>query len=228
MVRDEAPRPKGRAVYGRRSAPRAAPSGAPHRVRIVGGAWKRTPIAVADAAGLRPTPERVRATLFNWLAHLRPDSARLRGLDLFAGSGALGFELASRGAAQVRLVERDPRLAAALRALRERLGAPQVEVTVGDALAVARTLAPASVDVVFLDPPYGTGLLAEALTAVVPLLAADALVYAEDAAALAPQATALGYAVVRSGQAGRVHYALLARPAAAAAPRPHLPPTGDA
>jgi 16S rRNA G966 N2-methylase RsmD len=67
-------------------------------VRIIGGAWRRTPISVADVPGLRPSPDRVREPLFNWLAHLRPDIGGLRGLDLFAGTGALGFEFASRGA----------------------------------------------------------------------------------------------------------------------------------
>jgi dihydrolipoamide dehydrogenase len=77
-------------------------------VRIIGGAWRRTPIPVADVAGLRPSPDRVRESLFNWLAHLRPDIGGLRGLDLFAGTGALGFEFASRGAARVVLIERFP------------------------------------------------------------------------------------------------------------------------
>lgn len=188
------------------------PSAAPHRVRIIGGAWKRTPIPVADAPGLRPTPDRVRETLFNWIAHLRPDLAALRGLDLFAGTGALGFELASRGAAHVTLVERDPKLAARLRALRDRLGATQIEIVAGDALAVAAQLADSSFDFVFVDPPYDAGLLAPALDAVRRVLAPEGLAYAEsDAPIDAAQAAAHGYELVRADRAGHVHFHLLRR-----------------
>jgi 16S rRNA (guanine(966)-N(2))-methyltransferase RsmD len=188
------------------------PSAAPHRVRIIGGAWKRTPIPVADAPGLRPTPDRVRETLFNWIAHLRPDLAALRGLDLFAGTGALGFELASRGAAHVTLVERDPKLAARLRALRDRLGATQIEIVAGDALAVAAQLADSSFDFVFVDPPYDAGLLAPALDAVRRVLAPEGLAYAEsDAPIDAAQAAAHGYELVRADRASRVCFHLLRR-----------------
>ncbi len=188
------------------------PGAAPHRVRIIGGVWKRTPIPVADSPGLRPTPDRVRETLFNWIAHLKPDLAALRGLDLFAGTGALGFELASRGASYVTLVERDPRLVARLRALRDKLGAAQVEIVAGDALAVAARLPARGFDVVFVDPPYDAGLLAPALDAVRGLLAPDGLVYAESGTALAAaQAAALGYELVRADRAGHVHFHLLRR-----------------
>jgi 16S rRNA (guanine(966)-N(2))-methyltransferase RsmD len=179
-------------------------------VRIVGGVWKRTPIAVAAVAGLRPTPDRVRETVFNWLAHLRPDTASLRGLDLFAGTGALGFELASRGARHVLLVERDARLLAALRALKERLAASQVEIRAGDALAVARALAPGSFDIVFLDPPYGAGLLEPALAEVRPLLAPGGLIYAEADAPLTEEVLQpLRLRAVRAQRAGRVCFHLL-------------------
>lgn len=188
------------------------PSAAPHRVRIIGGAWKRTPIPVADARGLRPTPDRVRETLFNWIAHLRPDLTALRGLDLFAGTGALGFELASRGAAHVTLVERDPKLAARLRALRDRLGATQIEIVAGDALAVAAQLADSSFDFVFVDPPYDAGLLAPALDAVRRVLAPEGLAYAEsDAPIDAAQAATHGYELVRADRASRVCFHLLRR-----------------
>src|SRR5882757_6686256 len=126
----------------------------PGSVRIIGGQWKRSPIVVADEPGLRPTADRVRETLFNWLAHLRPDGQTLRGLDLFAGTGALGFELASRGAAHVTLVEQSALLVAQLRALQEKLTATQVEILAGDALAIAARLPASSFDVIFLDPPF--------------------------------------------------------------------------
>lgn len=179
-------------------------------MRIIGGAWKRTPVSVADVPGLRPTPDRVRETLFNWIAHLMPEVAALRGLDLFAGTGALGFELASRGAAYVLLVERDARLVARLRALRERLGAAQIEIASGDALAVAARLTDRSFDLVFVDPPYDAGLLAPALDAVRRLLAPGGLVYAESGTRLeAAQAAAHGYEIVRADRAGRVFFHLL-------------------
>lgn len=180
-------------------------------MRIIGGRWKRTPLAVADVDGLRPTPDRVRETVFNWIAHLRPDLAACRGLDLYAGTGALGFELASRGAAAVTLVERHPAALAALRSIRERLQAASVDIVGGDALAVARTLPTAAFDVVFVDPPYRHDAWRPALQAVRPLLRAAALVYVEDDAPLAPDALAsLGYDTVRVDRAGQVNFALLA------------------
>jgi 16S rRNA (guanine(966)-N(2))-methyltransferase RsmD len=183
---------------------------APQQVRIVGGAWRRTPILVAESAGLRPSPDRVRVTLFNWLAHLRPDLASLRGLDLFAGTGVLGFELASRGAVKVVLVERQPQLIERLRALQAKLEARQVEIVAGDALAVAASLPPAGFDVVFLDPPFGAGLLWPSIEASVRLLAAGGLIYAESDAPIAPaDAEVRGLDIVRAARAGRVCFHLL-------------------
>ena len=119
----------------RRSAP-------PRQVRIIGGQWKRTPLPVIDAEGLRPTPDRVRETLFNWLDHLldRDWHAR-RCLDLFAGSGALGFEAASRGAAAVLMVEALPSACKVLQATRDKLNAAQVEIRRSDALPLLGSLA---------------------------------------------------------------------------------------
>jgi 16S rRNA (guanine(966)-N(2))-methyltransferase RsmD len=185
------------------------------RVRIIGGTWKRTPLPVADAPGLRPTPDRVRETLFNWIAHLRPEAATLRGLDLFAGTGALGFELASRGAAQVLLVERAAAVAAQLRAMRDKLGAAQIDVRQGEAIAVLRELVRRGerFDVVFLDPPFDAGLHAPALAACVPLLAAGGLVYVESDRLLHDLAAAQGLAPLRELKAGQVHAVLYARAA---------------
>lgn len=197
------PRPPG-------TGPAAPRAGVPQQVRIIGGAWRRTPIPVADAPGLRPSPDRVRETLFNWLAHLRPDTQALRGLDLFAGTGALGFELASRGAAQVMLVERQPAALAQLRALQAKLAAANVKVVASDALACARSLPAASFDLVFLDPPFGVGLLWPAIEAARPLLAAGGLIYAETDALIAPaDAQAQGLEVLRAARAGRVCFHLL-------------------
>jgi 16S rRNA (guanine(966)-N(2))-methyltransferase RsmD len=180
------------------------------RVRIVGGMWKRTPIAVADLPGLRPTPDRVRETVFNWLTFLRPDIEAVHGLDLFAGTGALGFELASRGAARVVLVEQRADLVARLQALKARLDATQVEVVQGDALRVAASLPAGAFDVIFLDPPFGGGLLQPALERMRTLLAAGGLAYVESAEPVAPEtARALGLELVRAGNAGRVRFHLL-------------------
>jgi 16S rRNA (guanine(966)-N(2))-methyltransferase RsmD len=194
-----------------RRLPAASPRVAPRKVRIIGGRYRRTPLPVLDAAGLRPTPDRVRETLFNWIAHLCPDLSALRGLDLFAGTGALGLELASRGAASVTLVERAPAQLAQLRRVRDRLGAANVEVIGGDALAVARRLPARSFDLVFVDPPFDAGLHAAALDALRPLLADDALVYVESAAPLDQVAAAAGLAPLRALKAGQVHACLYRR-----------------
>lgn len=180
-----------------------------HRIRIIGGQWKRTPIAVLDAPGLRPTPDRVRETVFNWLAHLMPDLSAARGLDLFAGTGALGFELASRGAARVVLIEREPALVARMRVMKEKLAASQVEILTGDALAIAESLPAAQFDLVFLDPPYGDAL-PQALVAARRLLAPGGLIYAEDGAPIeADRASDFGLIVVRAARAGAVCFHLL-------------------
>lgn len=169
----------------------------------------------------------MRETLFNWLAHLKPDFSTLRGLDLFAGTGALGFELASRGAAAVTLVERAPALAAQLRALRERLQATPVEVIGGDALAVARRLPRSGFDLVFIDPPFDAGLHASALDAVLPLLADDGLVYVESGEPLEVLAADRGLVPIRTLKAGQVHAALYARGLPALPATTHLPPPAD-
>jgi len=181
-----------------------------HRIRIIGGRYRRTQIQVADSDQLRPTPDRVRETLFNWLEHLRPDLDSVRGLDLFAGTGALGFELASRGAREVVLVERDRALVERLIELRDRLGAREVEVIAADAIALAERLPHASFDVVFVDPPYRAPLLRPALAAARRLLAPGGWVYAEaDRALQGSDLEPLGLQAVRTGRAGRVHFHLL-------------------
>ncbi|PZQ65187.1 MAG: 16S rRNA (guanine(966)-N(2))-methyltransferase RsmD [Variovorax paradoxus] len=123
-----------------RSSPQpAARSTRPHEVRIIGGQWRRTRLAVADKPGLRPTPDRVRETLFNWLASLAgATGGELPGwhcIDVFAGTGALGFEAASRGAAVALLCEQDPALVAQMKATREKLQADAVRVERGDGVA---------------------------------------------------------------------------------------------
>jgi 16S rRNA (guanine(966)-N(2))-methyltransferase RsmD len=171
-------------------------------VRIIGGRWRSRILEFPDAADLRPTPDRVRETLFNWLGQ---DLSGLACLDLFAGSGALGFEALSRGAASSVMVEKD---AAALRALRDnaqKLGATNLTVVRGDALEFARETR-ARFDVVFVDPPYRLGLQAAALKRVHGLLARFGRVYVESASIFEPPP---GWRVLKSGRAGNVHFYLL-------------------
>ena len=186
----------------------------PKEVRIIGGQWKRTKLPVADKPGLRPTPDRVRETLFNWLGQ---DLAGLRCIDAFAGTGALGLEAASRGAGLVRLVENDPALVSKLRAIQEKLGAHEVVVQRGNGVLVLKQTPPASIDLIFLDPPFDAGLYESALGAARSALAADGMIYLEareawDDAKLAP----FGLALRKHLKAGAVHAHLLVRAAPAA------------
>jgi 16S rRNA (guanine966-N2)-methyltransferase len=186
-------------------------SKAAHEVRIIGGQWKRTKLPVPDKPGLRPTPDRVRETLFNWLGQ---DLTGWRCVDAFAGTGALGLEAASRGAADVLLLEQDPELVSLMRAAQVKLAASTVKVERANALSALAGLAPASVDLIFLDPPFDAGLFEKALTAAGPALAAEGLLYLEapsawDDAKLAPYRLA----VARYLKAGAVHAHLLRRAA---------------
>ncbi len=184
---------------------------APHEVRIIGGQWKRTRLPVADRPGLRPTPDRVRETLFNWLGQ---DLTGWRCVDAFAGTGALGLEAASRGAAEVLLVEADASLAEQLRALVTRLGAANVRVQRGNALSVLPGLAAASADAVFLDPPFDAQLFDRAVEAALPALAPDGVIYLEAPAPWDEAAAARhGLALLRHTRAGAVHGHLLRRAA---------------
>jgi 16S rRNA (guanine(966)-N(2))-methyltransferase RsmD len=206
----------GAARSGEVSVTKASPSAvrrfdrAPAQVRIIGGQWKRTPLPVPDAPGLRPSPDRVRETLFNWLAHFIPDASAATALDLFAGTGALGFEFASRGGARVTMVERNPALVGQLNRTREKLGASAVTVVAGDGVAFARASEPRSYDVVFLDPPFDAGLLGPALLEASRLVTDGGFVYVESGSPLATDvARADGLAIVRTGRAGQVHFHLL-------------------
>lgn len=178
------------------------------RVRLIGGRWRGTRLEVPDVDGLRPTGDRVRETLFNWLMPALPGA---RVLDLFAGSGALGLEAVSRGAAQAVLVERDALLAAALRGTAARLGAGEsVEVVQADALAWLARGGVGRFDIVFVDPPFAAGLWDAVLVALSPLLAADAWLYVE-AANDAAWSLPAGWRAHREGRTRDVHYLLLRR-----------------
>jgi len=192
-------------------------------VRIIGGQWKRSKLKVLEAAGLRPTPDRVRETLFNWLGQ---DLSGLRCLDAFAGSGALGLEAASRGAAQVLLVEQDAALVEQLKRSVTQLDAQAVSVQRGDGIASLRQAAPASLHIIFLDPPFAASLWERALQAARQAIAANGQVYLEAPQAWAPDAlAALGWALHRHLKAGAVHAHVL-RPITPVLPS--LPPAEGA
>ena len=178
-----------------------------NEVRLIGGQWKRSKLPVADAPGLRPTPDRVRETLFNWLGQ---DLSGWRCLDAFAGSGALGFEAASRGAGQVVLLERDRRLAARLDESKQRLKAEQIRIEKADALAWMARCAPDAFELVFIDPPFDSALLGPALALALRVVVPQGFVYVEAGQPL-PVEWPQGLRLHRQGRAGAVHFHLLQR-----------------
>lgn len=191
---------------------RNAAASAPQQVRIIGGMWRRSILQVANGEGLRPTPDRVRETVFNWLSHLFDNDWEARDvLDLFAGSGALGFEAASRGARSVTLVENFPPALRALEEARDKLKADQIQIRRADARQFLRQLAPASLDLVFLDPPFALDLLPSLLPTCKPLLKPQALVYAESDRPFPEdgQDWLQGWETIRSDKAAAVYYSLL-------------------
>ena len=185
---------------------RRPPRGYTDSFRIIGGAHRGRRLGFPPLPGLRPTPDRVRQTVFDWLA---PAIADARCLDLFAGSGALGLEALSRGAASVTFVEREHAAADAIRGHLDRLRASGGTVAVADALGALATLA-GPFDVVFVDPPFGSTLRRKTLDALAAssLLAPGARVYLEGPADEAPAVPA-GWVLHRSKRAGNVGYHLL-------------------
>lgn len=175
-----------------------------NRVRIIGGAWRSRWIVFPSRKDLRPTPDRVRETLFNWLGQ---DLTGCSCLDLFAGSGALGFEAASRGAKRVVMVERDAATFRALQASRAALAADAVELERADALEFLQADADLY-DVVFLDPPFRADYLPRLWSLLPRHLAPGALVYCESSAR---PGTPEGWQTWKQGRAGRVLYQLLKR-----------------
>nr|WP_041296672.1 16S rRNA (guanine(966)-N(2))-methyltransferase RsmD [Janthinobacterium sp. Marseille] len=186
-----------------------------HQVRIIGGQWKRTPLPVLDVEGLRPTPDRVRETVFNWINHLIDGSwSRVKCLDLFAGTGVLGFEAASRGAAQVVMVEMHTPAVRQLEATKEKLHAEQLSIVRGDALTAIQGMArnAAKFDLIFLDPPYHQNWLEKMLPGCAQLLAKDGIVYVESEESLVsdtPPEWLADWEIVRADNAGMVFYHLL-------------------
>ncbi len=178
------------------------------KVRIISGQWRRRLLRVPDVDGLRPTPDRVRETLFNWLAGSIEGA---RCLDLYAGSGALGFEAASRGAAQVVLVEKDERAVACMREQARVLGADQIDVVHADVRYWLQGQA-TRFDIVFLDPPFGDHDLGKRCAQLErdSWLAPDALVYLETRATQASLELPDGWQLLRRQKAGQLRYHLVA------------------
>ena len=198
-----------RGKSGGRPAPAPGRASQTRVLRIIGGSWRGRRLRFPPSAQIRPTPDRVRETLFNWLAGRVPGA---RCLDLFAGSGALGLEALSRGAASVVFVDQD---AAATRELRARLaewGATGGEVERTDALRYL-TGPPTPFDVVFLDPPFGSDLLAPAARLLEEhgWLSPKALIYVENAARHAPVPLPGTWEPMKAKQAGEVGYHLLVK-----------------
>lgn len=197
----------------------AAPDGGRFEVRIIGGEWRGRKLHFPQFEGLRPTPDRVRETLFNWLQF---ELAGRRCLDLYAGSGALGFEALSRGAAEVVFVERDAGAVKAIRDALARLACDRARVEQCDALdwlgGPGRGGPP--FDIVFLDPPYGGSMLPATIAALASsgCLAPGAWVYLEDAADRGVPAVPPSWQLLRSKRAGDVGYHLARR--ATESPRP--------
>lgn len=180
-----------------------------HEVRLIGGRWKRSKLPVLDRPGLRPTPDRVRETLFNWLGQSL-DGVSV--LDAFAGTGALGLEAASRGAQPVLLLERDAAVARHLREAVQRLGGgADIEVVVTDAIGWMRAAAAQGrrFDLVFLDPPFAAGLFEPALQAAQALVGTGGWIYLEADEALSEAHLPTGWVAWRHARAGQVHAHLL-------------------
>jgi 16S rRNA (guanine966-N2)-methyltransferase len=179
----------------------------PGRLRIVAGKWRSRLLDIADVPGLRPTSERVRETLFNWLA---PSIQGARCLDLFAGTGALGFEALSRGAAQVVFVENSRRAIEAIENSAKKLGAKEAVVHHGDAVEYVRNAGPAAFDIIFLDPPFADDRL-EALCRQIDergILAPGGRIYLEQDRAKPDPEIPERWRVLKNKTAGNVRYML--------------------
>jgi len=181
-------------------------SGKRQAVRIIGGQYRRSLIPVVDAGGLRPTSDRIRETLFNWLTHLWDGKFDDKSvLDVFAGSGALGFEAASRGAAHVQMAENNPAALATLRATRDKLQANQVRINSADAFVMLQRMEASKFDLVLLDPPFAGKLFDRVFPYLGTILKPGGLLYIESDQ---PEDPGPAFPVIRQGKAGQVYYQL--------------------
>lgn len=180
----------------------------PGRLRIVAGKWRGRALRVADVTGLRPTSERVRETLFNWLA---PVIEGARCLDLYAGTGALGIEALSRGAASVEFVENSRLAADTLRQSLQALGATDASVHHADAIAFLRSGCAAPFNMVFLDPPFDTGRYEELCRLLEDKgwLAKGAKIYLEQGSGQQFPDLPDGWELLKKKIAGNVRYSLI-------------------
>ena len=180
----------------------------PGRLRIVAGKWRSRLLDIADMPGLRPTSERVRETLFNWLA---PSIAGARCLDLFAGTGALGLEALSRGAVSVVFVEKSRRAVRALERNVQLLEAPGASTEHADAIEFLQSAKPSSFDIIFLDPPFAADLLTDLCRLIdeLDLLAPRGRVYLEQDKERADVELPEGWTTIRTKIAGQVRYSLV-------------------
>lgn len=190
------------------SQPKIAPKGSSqHKIRIIGGQFKRTPITVADVPGLRPTPDRIRETVFNWIQHFWAGVYEDKSvLDLFAGSGALGFEAASRGVAHVQMVEPNKTALAQLRQLRDKLQLNQVRIHSQDALSVLKRMDASRFDLVMLDPPFGSDLLEQVKPFLPDIVKPGGLIYIESDSP--PELDSSVFTLQRESKAGMVFFRL--------------------
>jgi 16S rRNA (guanine966-N2)-methyltransferase len=204
MASNQAPakspaKPAGRPLTGK-------PAG---EVRIIGGQWKRRKLPVANKPGLRPTPDRVRETLFNWLGQ---DLTGWRCVDVFAGTGALGFEAASRGAKEVIVIEQDAALVTQLNQIKDVLKASTVQVQRGDGIAALQACATGSADLIFIDPPFDANLFDAALQAAARVAVSGGYIYLEAPAEWTEESlTPLSLTLHRHLKAGSVNAHLLRR-----------------
>jgi 16S rRNA (guanine966-N2)-methyltransferase len=190
----------------RRSSATKKESSYPGQLRIIGGRWRGRRLSVPEAEGLRPTPDRVRETLFNWL---QPYLAGAGCLDLFAGTGALCLEALSRGAGRVVMVEKAAPVVERLRQHVAMLGAENAEVTQADAVEYLRQ-APTAFDIIFLDPPFRSNLIARCAELVEARgwIKSGGLIYVESPSRMEPLPLPATWELIRSKQAGQVGYHL--------------------
>ena len=178
-------------------------------VRIIGGQWRRTPLIVPDIDGLRPSGDRVRETLIIWIRHLFVDLEDRTVLDLFAGSGALGFEAASQGARRVVMFEKSNQAVAALKASQKKLKADMIEIRSGDSLLLTERLQE-SFDLIFLDPPFALDMHEKVLSRALRVLKPNGMIYMESPKEMdITFLEALGLEIIRESMTGNVAYRLL-------------------
>lgn len=188
-----------------------------HKIRIIGGKWKRTPLKVLKSPGLRPTPNRIRETIFNWLTYLINDWKKIYCLDIFAGSGALGFEAASRGAFHVTMIEQSLPAIFQLKINQAKLNAEQITIKYGDAFTILKKLSTKSkkcnnYNIIFADPPYYQNWLAKIMPLCEQFLTKQGYIYVKSEYSLINYnlyTWMTNWKIVKSGHAGLVFYYLL-------------------